>query len=108
MRLRRYPVALNGNRLAEDEFGYVLKSGAAYVPEGVEEIVLPCAGGRRAACVLRVTLGPADEAERRWHWDGNMDEPTLTPSIGCDQRCGWHGHLIKGELTPPTAKESPK
>jgi hypothetical protein len=42
-----------------------------------------------------------------WDWDGNVIEPTFTPSIHCkthtdDGRkaagCGWHGHIVKGEI----------
>lgn len=29
-----------------------------------------------------------------WQWDGNLDAPTLTPSINC-VRC-WHGFLRAG------------
>ncbi len=32
----------------------------------------------------------------RWHWDGNVEAPTVTPSIhhiDC-----WHGFLTKGEF----------
>jgi hypothetical protein len=33
-----------------------------------------------------------------WHWDGNLERPTLNPSIlrtaGCDR--GWHGFLTTG------------
>ncbi len=100
MKLRRYPISLNGNKMAPDEFGYVLHEGMGYTPEGVNEIRMPCRGGKFDGCVVRVTLGPADEKDARWHWDGNMDEPTVTPSIGCDRRCGWHGTLTKGEMLP--------
>ena len=31
-----------------------------------------------------------------WDWDGNVDEPTLSPSI-LNRPCGWHGYLRKGE-----------
>ena len=34
--------------------------------------------------------------ERVWGWDGNEDQPTLSPSIhtpGC-----WHGYMRKGRL----------
>ena len=33
-------------------------------------------------------------------WDGNLEAPTITPSIGCDHRCGWHGHITNGEILP--------
>lgn len=35
-----------------------------------------------------------------WHWDGNAEAPTLTPSINCVGGCGWHGSLTKGVFTP--------
>lgn len=75
--------------LAGDEFTF---------SQDFDEIALPCRGGRFKNCVVRITTGQA--AHPVWHWDGNKDEPTLTPSIGCDQRCGWHGHLTKGEILP--------
>lgn len=31
-----------------------------------------------------------------WEWDGNAQEPTLSPSIDCTD-CGWHGHIVKGK-----------
>lgn len=36
------------------------------------------------------------QASPSWQWDGNTDEPTLSPSINCSGGCGWHGHLRKG------------
>lgn len=42
-----------------------------------------------------------------WKWDGNLERPTLSPSINCiavDKAgqptggCGWHGHIIAGEF----------
>ena len=32
-----------------------------------------------------------------WHWDGNRDEPTLSPSIN-NPPAGWHGFLRAGYL----------
>lgn len=61
------------------------------------EISLPCSGGRFSRCILKITTGEAKHPV--WHWDGNEEAPTLTPSIGCEHRCGWHGHLTKGELS---------
>jgi hypothetical protein len=31
-----------------------------------------------------------------WKWDGNEEQPTLSPSILL-KPCGWHGYLVKGE-----------
>jgi len=33
----------------------------------------------------------------QWEFDGNCDEPTITPSIFINQPTGWHGYLTKGE-----------
>jgi hypothetical protein len=32
-----------------------------------------------------------------WQWDGNLESPTLKPSINCISGCGWHGYLTNGE-----------
>jgi len=31
-----------------------------------------------------------------WNWDGNEEEPTVTPSIRRLDGCEWHGHLTGG------------
>lgn len=33
-----------------------------------------------------------------WAWDGDIEQPTLTPSINCVGGCGWHGFVTKGEI----------
>lgn len=105
MKLTMYPVSINGNAVAVNEFGYVLKrGGSGFNPEGVDSIQFRCRGGRNQICAVDLTLGEQQECgeggRRRWHWDGNMEAPTITPSIGCDSRCGWHGNIVKGEITP--------
>ncbi len=102
MKLKHIGFSLNGNRLEPDQFGYTLHPGKGLTPEGVNEIRFPCRQGKFEGCVVKLTLGPPDQVNARWHWDGNLDAPTITPSIGCDQhpRCGWHGHIIAGEITP--------
>jgi hypothetical protein len=64
----------------------------------LSEIAIPCARGTYDRCVIRITTGEPQHPV--WKWDGNLDEPTLTPSIGCDHRCGWHGQLTRGILNP--------
>ena len=34
----------------------------------------------------------------RWHWNGNRETPTLTPSLHKTDGCGWHGFLTNGEF----------
>ena len=35
-----------------------------------------------------------------WQWDGNVEKPTLSPSIGCGHRPDfhWHGYLRAGRF----------
>jgi hypothetical protein len=35
--------------------------------------------------------------EPSWAWNGNFEEPNLTPSVNCQGcECKWHGHLNNG------------
>lgn len=45
--------------------------------------------------LLPVSLG-ANVAGKYWGWDGNEDQPTLTPSVHCIGH--WHGWLRGGEM----------
>lgn len=87
-----------------DEFFWIVgqrREGQGVAEDGLAEpmsIVFPCRGGKYAHCMVNVTHG--DAVHPTWHWNGNIQEPTLSPSIGCDARCGWHGHIINGEITP--------
>lgn len=102
MKLRMYPTSLNGNVVAKDEFGYTLRQGCGFNAAGVDTIQFCCRGNKNRICSIPLTLGDANYAETypRWHWDGNMQEPTIEPSIGCDNRCGWHGSITSGEIRP--------
>jgi len=31
-----------------------------------------------------------------WQWDGNQEQPALTPSILFTSTCRWRGYLAKG------------
>ena len=67
-----------------------------------------CPMGRRCS----VLLGPAfvdrpnPDALCIWGWNGDLEHPTLTPSINCLSEkdgkptggCGWHGHIINGVM----------
>lgn len=95
----------NGGSLAPGEFAYCIGPTQPWHSttdwaQNVSEIVMPCRGGKYANCVLRIRRGEPDNNTHTFKWDGNIEEPTLTPSIGCDHRCGWHGNLTKGELNP--------
>ena len=102
-----HPCSFNGERLERDEFAWrAPSSGAGFNPQGIDAIVFWCGNGANRLCEIPVTLGaPVDAPIRRWHWNGDMQSPTLTPSIGCDNRCGWHGHITAGEIRFPGATE---
>ena len=38
--------------------------------------------------------GHHDDGDAHWDWDGNQDEPTLSPSLHAIGH--WHGYLRKG------------
>jgi hypothetical protein len=47
------------------------------------------------ACTIPLGLEPPKLP--RWHWDGNMQAPTVTPSINCST-CGLHISITKGAV----------
>ena len=57
------------------------------------EYICPC--GCQGVGSLPVDLG--QHLDRRWQWDGNIESPTLSPSILRYSTCKWHGYLIAGE-----------
>ena len=99
MKLIPHSVRWNGERLRHNEFAFVQISR-----DDISAIVFWCPNGKNRMCSIPITRGDQieEQANRKWHWDGNEDEPTITPSIGCDAppRCGWHGNITKGETKP--------
>jgi hypothetical protein len=51
--------------------------------------VCPC------GCALVSTISFCGQ-HPRWHFDGNEERPTLTPSVQITHGCRWHGHLVAG------------
>jgi hypothetical protein len=37
------------------------------------------------------------KSDTGWTWDGNVESPTLRPSLG-QRCCGWHGYLTAGRF----------
>lgn len=73
-----------------------LPAGAASWSEGHQTLNFTCPCG--CGTVHSVPVNPA--FEKRWTWDGNVDKPTLSPSILATNTCRWHGHLIDGVFVP--------
>lgn len=106
MKLTMYPYSLNGQAVAPDQFGFTLRPGQGFHAAGVDTIQFWCRGSppRPRICSVTLTLGEATRADEcgipRWHWDGNMESPTITPSVGCENKCGWHGCITRGDIAP--------
>jgi hypothetical protein len=54
-----------------------------------------------AACSIPIRPAPADMPS--WAWDGNLEKPTLTPSVFHDPKnpqsnYHWHGFITNGEM----------
>lgn len=59
-----------------------------------------CVGLPRVGAVrLRIVNGPAPANDQVWGWNGDLEAPTLDPSIDCDGGdAKWHGWLRDGVL----------
>lgn len=88
----------------QDEHGTIwrkdLKPGASvWLRDAVREqpavlvFVCPCGCG----ATVRIPVKPFDPMG--WTWDGNLERPTLSPSIQRTTGCRWHGWLRNGVLT---------
>ena len=54
------------------------------------QFVCPC------GCGAVVLLPVSATGEGGWQWDGNVNLPTLAPSIQRTSGCKWHGYLRRG------------
>ena len=76
--------------------------------DNTAHILFVCPNGKRC----RILLGPKfvdrpnPDGLCVWQWDGNMERPTIKPSINCiavkDGKptggCGWHGFITNGVI----------
>ena len=61
-------------------------------------ILCPC-GCRGVSDLFVISPGetpPTEESAVVWRWDGNVEKPTLFPSVWLERGCGWHGFLRGG------------
>jgi hypothetical protein len=54
----------------------------------------PCGCGRVSSVLVNSEPG----MKAGWDWDGNLDAPTLSPSIQHIGACRWHGYLTLGQF----------
>lgn len=68
---------------------------------------LRCPISREGICRIPITRGPA-QLNMQWHWDGLLQQPTITPSIQCNvPGCGRHFSLICGKIIVETGQPNP-
>lgn len=83
-------------------------SKIAEYPGATAHIIFVCPNNRRCAVLLgpQQVGRPAEGKLCIWAWDGNVERPTITPSINClaekDGKpaggCGWHGFITNGVI----------
>jgi hypothetical protein len=59
----------------------------------------PCGGGEIIGLPIRLAADP-EKKRPCWVWNGNVDAPTITPSVRRLDACKWHGFLTSGEWVP--------
>lgn len=47
---------------------------------------------------LWLPISTGSKQGHKWLWDGNVDEPSITPSILRNDTCRWHGYMTKGKF----------
>jgi len=77
-------------------------------PGATAHILFVCPNGKRCGVLLGPASvpRPAPDLCHTWAWDGNREQPTITPSINCISEkdgkpaggCGWHGFITKGVM----------
>lgn len=85
-----------------------IEMGAPSGYAATAHIIFVCPNAKRCSILLGPTFvdRPTPDGLCVWGWDGNMDRPTITPSINCISEkdgkptggCGWHGHITAGEM----------
>lgn len=67
---------------------------------GIKRIFCKCPCGCGGHMHLPIyKAGEVKPAVSAWEWDGNVDSPTLNPSIRDLSGCKFHGHLRGGYWT---------
>lgn len=83
-------------------------NGIQRYPGITGHIMFVCPNNRR--CLVHIGPvhidRPTPDAICIWGWNGNLERPTLTPSINCQSErdgkpaggCGWHGFITNGTI----------
>lgn len=86
----------------------IAPNGVEGYPGSTAHIMFVCPNGRRCSILLgpHFVDRPNPDGLCIWQWDGNMERPTIDPSINCvsvkDGKptggCGWHGSITNGVM----------
>ena len=71
-------------------------------PDHIGSLLFTCpcgCGVVRTVPVKIVFPWPGPSPDGAWGWDGNLESPTLVPSLQIAEGCRWHGYLTNGEWT---------
>jgi hypothetical protein len=77
------------------------------VPGELGRFSYGCPRGTGHCGAVIICNGPKPPHSKQWGWDGNVERPTLTPSINCLSHgpdgekyagCGWHGFITNGQF----------
>lgn len=71
------------------------------VPHGRGYLVLTECPRGECRFSLRRAAGEAD-GTKWWGWDGNVKDPTITPSVNCNGGCHRHFVMTAGTPSPDT------
>lgn len=74
-------------------------------PENVHRFAFRCRQSK-SFCSLNLRGRGHDVPQRSWRWDGNIDRPTLSPSINC--RDCWHGFIEAGMFLTTSKTPEPQ
>lgn len=77
------------------EYQFMPNDSADYIAGII--FMCPCGCGEEG----RIRFSNPSDPEREenyptWTWNGDKDNPSLTPSIDRKNTCGWHGYLTNG------------
>lgn len=77
-------------------FEFVVRHSA---PETITGMLFACpCGCGDVSSIDFSNVPPKGSDTERWEWDGDLDSPTLSPSLHKQGGCGWHGWLRNGEF----------
>lgn len=62
--------------------------------DGKAYLRIKCDRGPDGTCHFSLWQQPAQGV--MWQWDGNIEQPTISPSINCQGGCGRHWVITKG------------